>query len=128
MSSTVVEELSAWRAKQAQEFLRLGTRPTDETFDVTQTDGKPLQPRSITHEWTRLVKTHKLPRRRFHDLRHSHATHMLASAVHPKIASERLGHSKVGITLDTYSHVLTGTQDEAAATVDAALRAAQKAP
>jgi integrase len=47
---------------------------------------------------------------RLHGLRHSHATHMLAAGVHPKIASERLGHSKVGITLDLYSHVLPGMQ------------------
>jgi Phage integrase family len=46
-------------------------------------------------------------------LRHSHATHMLASGVHPKIAQERLGHSSVGITLDLYSHVLPGMQAEA---------------
>jgi integrase len=43
-----------------------------------------------------------LPRVRFHDLRHARATHLLASGVHPKIASERLGCSKVGITLGLY--------------------------
>lgn len=42
---------------------------------------------------------------RFHDLRHSHATHLLRAGVHPKIVAERLGHSAVGITLDTYSHI-----------------------
>ncbi|MGE9009550.1 tyrosine-type recombinase/integrase [Leptospira interrogans] len=41
-----------------------------------------------------------LARLRFHDLRHAQATHLLANGVHPKVASERLGHSKVGITLD----------------------------
>ncbi len=56
---------------------------------------------------------------RLHDLRHSHATHMLAAGIHPKIASERLGHSKVVITLDLYSHVLPGMQSEAATRVDA---------
>jgi integrase len=59
-----------------------------------------------------------LPRIRFHDLRHAHATHMLSSGVHPKIASERLGHSKVGITMDLYSHVMPGMQEDAAARVD----------
>ena len=65
-----------------------------------------------------------LPRIRLHDLRHAHATHLLASGVHPKVASERLGHSKVGITLDLYSHVLPGMQEDAAARVDEALRKA----
>jgi len=51
---------------------------------------------------------------------------MLASGVHVKIASERLGHSKIGITLDLYSHVLPGTQDDAVAKVDAAYLAAKR--
>jgi integrase len=50
---------------------------------------------------------------------------MLASGVHPKIASERLGHSKIGITLDLYSHVLPGMQEDAVAKVDAAMQAAR---
>jgi integrase len=54
------------------------------------------------------------PRSR-HDLRHAHATHMLASGIHPKVASERLGHSKVGITLDLYSHVMPGMQEDCGA-------------
>ena len=54
------------------------------------------------------------------------ATHMLAAGVHPKVASERLGHSKVGITLDLYSHVLPGMQAEAAALVDTALQGAMQ--
>jgi integrase len=62
------------------------------------------------------------PRSR-HDLRHAHATHMLASGIHPKVASERLGHSKVGITLDLYSHVMPGTQEDAVQ-VDNALQIA----
>jgi integrase len=126
LSATVIEELKAWRVRQAQELLKLGSRPDGDTFVVTQADGSPLQPRSLTHEWVRVLGTTKLPRIRFHDLRHAHATHMLASGVHPKVASERLGHSKVGITLDLYSHVMPGMQDDAIAKVDAALRAAQK--
>ena len=47
------------------------------------------------------------------------ATHLLASGIHPKVASERLGHSKIGITLDLYSHVLPGMQEDAAERVDA---------
>ena len=60
---------------------------------------------------------------RFHDLRDAHATHMAASDVHPKVASERPGHSRVGITLDLCSHELPGMQDAAVAKVHAALQA-----
>jgi integrase len=60
----------------------------------------------------------ELPHVRFHDLRHAHATLMLLQGVHPKIVSERLGHASIGITLDTYSHVLPGIQGEAASVFD----------
>ncbi len=61
---------------------------------------------------------------RLHDLRHTHATQLLRQGIHPKIVSERLGHTSVGITLGTYSHVLPGMQAEAARKLDAALRLA----
>ena len=48
---------------------------------------------------------------RFHDLRHSHIAILLKGGIHPKIVGERLGHDNIGITLDTYSHVLPGLQE-----------------
>jgi len=75
----------------------------------------------LTHAFVKFVRRHGF-QIRLHDLRHSHATHMLASGVHPKIAQERLGHSSVGITLDFYSHVLPRMQAEAVSRVDALLR------
>ncbi|MDL2407370.1 tyrosine-type recombinase/integrase [Rhizobium calliandrae] len=83
-----------------------------------------MKPVSLTHEWTRLLAKTSLPRIRFHDLRHTHASQMLAAGVHPKVASERLGHSTIGITLDLYSHVMPGMQADTAEQVDAALQAA----
>jgi integrase len=124
LSGTVIEELRAHRFRQAEELLRLGTRLTDATFVCAREDGLPLRPHTLTHDWDRKIANTSLPRLRFHDLRHAHATHMLASGVHPKIASERLGHSKIGITLDLYSHVLPNMQADAVAVVDDALRAA----
>jgi integrase len=123
-----VDELRAHRLRQAEELLRLGLRVTDETFVCTREDGEPLQPNTFTHNWDRIIAGTALPRIRFHDLRHAHATHMLASGVHPKVASERLGHSRVGITLDLHSHVLPNMQADAAAVVDDALRAALNKP
>ena len=55
-----------------------------------------------------------LPRIRFHDLRHTHATLGLAAGIHPKVMSERLGHSSISITLDTYSHAVPALQKDAA--------------
>lgn len=124
LSPIVVEELRTHRLRQAEELLRLGARQNDATFLYTREDGGPVQPRSLTHAWQQMLAKTTLPRIRFHDLRHAHATHLLSSGVHPKVASERLGHSKVGITLDLYSHVLPGMQADAAARVDEALRVA----
>jgi len=61
---------------------------------------------------------------RLHDLRHSHATHMLKAGVHPKVVSERLGHAKVGFTLDTYVHAVEGLDADAARKIGAALQVA----
>ena len=126
LSATVAEELKRHQLRQAEEQLRLGVRQNEDGFVYAREDGQPLQPRSISQAWRGKLATLKLPRIRFHDLRHAHATHLLGSGVHPKIASERLGHSKVGITLDLYSHVLPGMQEDAAARVDEAFQMALK--
>jgi integrase len=120
----LIEELRRHRVEQAQALLKLGIRATADHHVVMQADGSPLQPNSLTHAFTDFLEDRGLKRVRLHDLRHSHATHMLAAGIHPKVASERLGHSKVGITLDLYSHVLPGMQGEAAARVDDMMRAA----
>jgi integrase len=121
LSATEVEELRSHRVQQAQRLLALGVRLSDDHHVVARADGQALQPRSLTHAFVKFARAHGF-QIRLHDLRHSHATHMLASGVHPKIAQERLGHSSVGITLDLYSHVLPGMQAEAVNRVDAMLR------
>ena len=123
---SVRDALRTYKLKQSQDMLRLGVRITEDSFVASLEDGSMMQPTFITHEWVRVVHETALPRIRFHDLRHAHATHLLSSGVHPKVASERLGHSRVGITLDRYSHVLPGMQEDAAAKVDAAFKAAKK--
>ena len=105
-------------------YIRLGIRQDDSAFVYSQEDGAPIQPRSLTQAWMLAISASDLPRIRFHDLRHAHATHLLASGVHPKVASERLGHSRVGVTLDLYSHVLPGMQEDAVSRVDEAMRLA----
>jgi integrase len=124
LTALAVEELHRHKMRQAEELLRVGVRQSDDTHVVAQADGEPLRPNSLTHEFVRFIAGTPLPRVRFHDLRHSHATHLLASGVHPKIAQERLGHATIAVTLDLYSHVLPGMQEDAASRVDAALRAA----
>lgn len=121
-----VQELRRLKREQAEALLALGVRQSADTLLCCRADGEPHQPLSLTYEFARFMRRLKeLPRVRFHDLRHSHATQLLASGVHPKIASERLGHASVGITLDLYSHVTETMQGEAAAKLDLAMQVAK---
>jgi integrase len=119
----VVDELRRLKRHQAETLLRLGIRQSGETLVCCREDGEPKLPGSVTGEFARLTsKIKDLPRVRFHDLRHSHATQLLADGVHPKIAQERLGHSTITTTMDLYSHVTDTMQADAAARLDAAFR------
>lgn len=82
--------------------------------------GGPLR-RSHFHadHYKPLLRRAGLPSIRFHDLRHTMATMMLLAGVHPKVVQERLGHSNIGMTMDTYSHVLPSMDEEAAGLLDA---------
>ena len=115
----------AHRARQAQELLRLGVRLSPDTLVVARADGEPMQPRSLTHEWEKLAKRRGLRRIRFHDLATpTQLTCWRAASIRRSPASG--SGTKVGITLDLYSHVTRGMQDDAATLVDAALQAAIK--
>lgn len=122
-----VQELRRLKRRQAEELLMLGIRQAGETLVCARAGGEPLQPQSLTHQFTRLIRRIKdLPRIRLHDLRHSHATQLLAAGVHPKIVQERLGHASITTTLDLYSHVTNTMQADAAARLDAAFQPAIK--
>ena len=106
---------SQWLHEIKHDGFRIIARKNGERVRLYSRPGNDL-----THAFVKFVRRHGF-QIRLHDLRHSHATHMLASGVHPKIASERLGHATVGLTLDTYSHVIPGMQEDAVARIDAAL-------
>lgn len=110
------------RAKQeeARKLLGKSLAPTDLVF--SHPDGTPLRPDSVTRAFKMIAQSVGLHGIRLHDLRHAHATLMLRQGVHPKVVSERLGHSSVAITLDTYSHVLPGLQEAAARRFEGGLR------
>jgi len=79
----------------------------------------PVHPTLFSYWFQRQVQLAGVRRIRLHDLRHTHATLALQAGVHPKVVSERLGHSSITITLDTYSHVLPSMQRDAAEQVAA---------
>jgi integrase len=118
-----LEALRHHKAEQAKHRLMLGPAYQVNDLVCCQADGQPFKPRNITNSFWELTERLSMRGLRFHDLRHSHATLLFKHGVHPKVVSERLGHSTVGITLDIYSHVTPSMQEDAARKVDAALRA-----
>ncbi len=77
-----------------------------------------LRPDTVLDTFRKLLKDASLPSMRFHDLRHSAATILFVAGVNPKVIQELLGHSKISITLEVYSHVLPSMQQEAAGKMD----------
>ena len=117
MSPSLVHELKALKTQQAQDLLRKGIRQTGETLLCCRPDSKEINPEDLSRRFPELVVRLGLPRLKFHELRHTHATQLLGAGVHMKVMSERLGHSDIGITMNLYSHVLENMQKEAADTL-----------
>ena len=115
--------LERHQSEQRELLVRLGvTSPVgDRVF--TNEIGDPIRPGSIGQAFGRLVASAPVPRIRLHDLRHTHASHLLMAGVNVKVVSERLGHASVSFTLDTYGHVMPGQQAQAAAAAASLLRA-----
>jgi integrase len=116
-----VDELRRHKLRQTEARLALGPLYVNHDLVCCRPDGRPLSPRAVTKAFAARAAALGL-KVRFHDLRHSHISHLLAAGVHPKVASERAGHAGVAITPDTYSHLIPGMQEDAAARIDAALR------
>jgi integrase len=114
--------LRAHRKRQVAEQLALGPAYQDRGLVFCREDGTPIHPDRASKLFAQHVKAAGLPRIRLHDLRHTHATLALVAGVHPKVVSERLGHSSIAITLDTYSPAIPALQEDAAATVAALLK------
>jgi len=124
--STVFVLEEHWKAQERmRESLEL-LPMTENDLVFSHWDGSPLLPDSITHAWVKLVRKCGLEGIRLHDARHTHATIMLKQGVHPKIVQERLGHSTISTTLDTYSHVAPGLQQAAAKGFDDILKKESK--
>jgi len=123
----ILDVLGDHRTEQQRNRLALGPAYTDHGLVSARSNGKPVNPRQLSKDFLGLVRRIKIPRIRFHDLRHTHATQLLRQEVHPKIVSERLGHSSVAITPDFYSHMMPGMQEDAAPRLDVSLGAAIRA-
>lgn len=90
-------------------------------FVFTSSTGQPVDARNVQRSFRRILRKAKLPRMRFHDLRHSCASLLLSQGVQPRVVMETLGHSRISVTMDTYAHVMPTLQREAADAIDRSL-------
>jgi integrase len=128
LDARTIGALRDWRKQQAGEERNWGTAWQRTGLVFTREDGAAIAPDSLSRQFVKLAAAAGLPPIRLHDLRHSHASLLLASGVNPKVASERLGHHSVALTLDVYSHVVPGMQSDAAARVSDLVFNAEEPP
>lgn len=116
LDAATVAVLRRWRAQQRADQLAWGPAYQRSDHVFTREDGSLLHADHLAQRFDRLASSAGVPRVRFHDLRHTHATLLLKAGVPVKVVSERLGHASPAFTMNVYQHVLPGMQAEAAAT------------
>lgn len=127
LDSRTLDVLHAWRQHRMSEDSEFEVGDPDNHV-FARPDGAPTHPQLLSDAFQKLVNQSGLPRVRFHDLRHTHATLLLKAGVPIKVVSERLGHSTPGFTMATYQHVIPGMQEEAAQTFGDILQACADLP
>ncbi len=110
LAEPAIQALQRHRERQEQERLRAGDTWTDQGLVFTTRQGGFVDPGQVWREFQRLLDKLGLPHMRFHDLRHSAATILLAMKVDLKVIQELLGHSSIVITADIYAHLLPSMQ------------------
>jgi integrase len=122
LAQLAIEALRRHRVRQNEARLAAGPAWDDQGWVFCNTVGRPIEVGNLIHRSFRpLLAKAGLPTIRFHDLRHSVASLLLLLEVHAKVVQEILGHSQIGLTLDTYSHVLPSLQEEAVQRLNALL-------
>ena len=121
LPALTADVLRAHRARQARTRLEAGEFWYASDFVFTTDIGTPLDGPNVTRELSRFLKTAGLPPHRFHDRRHDCATLLLAKGVPMRVVMEVLGHSQIGLTANTYSHVASPQLEDAARAIDEAL-------
>jgi integrase len=114
----VINALKRAKTQYLADKIECGALFQDLQFIVRQPDGSPMSPDAMTRKWRRFIVAHNLPDIRLHDLRHSNATALIQAGVNPRVVQQRLGHSNVSITLNTYTHVLPDMDKDAAQKLD----------
>jgi len=115
--------LREYKVERESLYWQLGQSLTLDSLVFGTHEGKPFNPSVLSHDFGRMVKRIGLEGVRFHDLRHTFASLMLLRGAKPKVISEALGHASVAFTMDVYSHIIEGMQEDAMALLDEVLPA-----
>lgn len=118
LPKATVTALRAHRVRQLEERVFVGSKWQDNDLVFSTGIGTPYEPNNIRRHFLRMLKRAGLEPMRVHDLRHTAASLMLAQGIPPKVISEILGHARISITLDTYSHLMDPMRREAADKMD----------
>lgn len=121
IGDSVVDALERRRDEQDHERRRAASWHDRWGLVLTAPDGAPRSPGAVTARFRRLVRSLPVRTIRFHDIRHSHATWLLALGVPMKVLSDRLGHATIAMTMDIYSHILPAMDQDAATRLEALL-------
>jgi integrase len=126
LDEETAQALEAWQNRQQAEREKWPSEWPAHGLVCTPEDGSALHPEYLSRTFRALSRKAGLPPVRLHDLRHTHATLLLAAGIPVKVVSERLGHCTVAFTMEVYQHVLPGMQREAVqALADAKTKAAR---
>ena len=127
MPPIALEMLRSHKIDQAESRMRLGKAYLDLGLVLAEPDVAFKRPDALSTSFAAFIRRHpELPKVRFPDLRHTHASLLLQAGEHAKVVSERLGHSSVAFTLDTYGHLMPGMEEAAAAKLDGLFGAAAR--
>jgi len=118
-----VRHLVQHKVRQDAERLKHGSAWRDHNLVFASSVGTPIEPRNVNRRWDELRERAGLDWLRLHDLRHGCATFMMAAGIPARTIMEVLGHSEIGVTMNTYTHVLAQLREDAADAIDRVLGA-----
>ena len=113
--------LREYKLEREAIYRKVGKELTLDSLVFSNAEGKPIDPGALSHAFNRIATRAGLEGVRFHDLRHTFASLMLLRGAKPKVISEALGHGSVAFTMDVYSHIIEGMQEDAMALLDEVL-------
>lgn len=123
LTSKLTAFLREYQSQRKVLYEKLGKRITLDDLVFADVNGVPIDPSGLSHAFKKMAIKAGLEDVRFHDLRHTFASLMLLAGAKPKVISEALGHASVAFTMDTYSHIISGMQEDAMALLDKVLPA-----